>query len=255
MRNLDTDINVESTSNTVSIRDKVYQMREAQMQNSALANLQTLNFQGTKSEPSAARDCKLRATQMPVNQTFFNKQQDTRAPFRGESLSMPGANDVKPPTSNHTPEVVAFMKESTSTLPQHVRSDPVKPFSDAQFEAKNLQDRQLRSRIALARQQQLLNFESADSMPSVLARPYTVNCREAEREQCSKTYTQGNEEAYALVKKHNAGAMGYTDTATTGAQLQADLFNARQRAGALNAPQSKKMIAIPAADSVDQSTQ
>lgn len=257
--NVDTDINADASSGAVSVRDKVTLMREAKMQNSALANIDTMDYQSRKSEPAACQ--KLLPAQLPVNQNFFLMQKDVRAPFRGEAVSMPGANSADAePRSNHTENVVEFMKQTAavqSQLPQHVKADPVKPSSDAKYAATSMQARQLRERIMQARKLQLLNYETSSAMPSVLARPYSLNCREAEREKSAATHTDGNEEAYKVVSQLNASAMGYTDTSASGAQAEADLFNARQRAAALGSQtqQSKTKIAVPQADAADQSTQ
>ncbi len=248
MQNADTDINSDATPNMVSVRDSVTRMREAQTLNSALTTIDEMAVQARKSGPACSLPNKL----MPVNNTFFAQQQDVRAPFRGEAIPLKGAESVVKPASKHTPEFVAFMKaNSGTTLPMHIKADPVNGAMDARYNLQDLKANELRTRVMMARQQQLLNYENSTAIPSALARPLSINCKDAEREKSAATYTQGNEEAYRFVDLHNAKVTGFTDTAATGAQKVADEFNAKERqmTVARQTQQPKWMIGIPQGDS------
>ena len=134
MQNGDTDINSDATPSTISVRDSVTRMRDTMTLNSAMTTIDEMTHQSRKSGPA----CALKNKQMPINNTFFAMQQDARAPFRGESIPLKGAESVTKPASKHTAEFVAFMKEQSGTnLPMHVKSDPVNAGQDAKY---NLQD-------------------------------------------------------------------------------------------------------------------
>ena len=222
-------------------------MRDTMTLNSAMTTIDEMAHQSRKSGPA----CALKNKQMPINNTFFAMQQDVRAPFRGEAIPLKGAESVAKPASKHTAEFVAFMKEQSGTnLPMHVKSDPVNAGQDAKYNLQDMKAKELRDRVMLARKQQLLNYENSTALPSALARPLSINCKDAEREKAAATYTQGNEEAYRVVDQLNSRVTGFKDTAKNGAQKTADEFNAKERmlTVARQTQQPKWMVGIPEGD-------
>lgn len=249
MQNADNDINSDATANMVSVRDSVTRMRESMSLNSAMTTLDEMAHQSRKSAPA----CSLANKLQPVNNSFFAMQQEVRAPFRGESIPLKGAESVSKPASKHTAEYVEFVKsQSTLNLPMHIKADPINGASDAKYNVRDMKAKELRERVSKARQQQLINFESSTALPSILARPLSINCKDAEREKSAATYTQGNEEAYRVVDQLNSRVSGFTDTAANGAQKTADEFNARERqmTVARQTQQPKWMAGIPQSEHV-----
>lgn len=226
MQNRDIDVNCDRTLQKVSVRDSVTRMREAMTLNSAMTTLDEMSHQSRKSAPN----CSLPSKMQPIHNSFFGMQKDVRAPFRGESIPLKGAESLDEPKSKHSAAFVEFMKEQpTSKLPMHIKANPVNGAQNAKYNFQDLQAKELRDRVMLARKKQLLNYETSSAVPSALARPLSIYCKDAEREKAASTYTQGNEEAYRIVEQLNARVTGLKDTAADGAQKVADQFNAAQR--------------------------
>lgn len=236
MQNTDNDINAESQAEgQVSVRDQVTQMREKSMLSNAACNVERMSFYQHRNNPMA-QSAGVALKQMPDKQNFFRQQRDVRAEYRGETVPMEGADSKDKETNNHSREVIEMHKKAIQPLPSHIKADPVKPTGDVVQEAKSIEARELRRRIMEARKQQLQSKEYTRK-PNVFARPISINCREAEREETAKNHTEGNEDAYKVVEQLNASARGYEDTTANGAQKQADRFNARQREAAVAAQQ------------------
>ena len=247
MQNRDTDVSCDRTLKTVSVRDSVTRMREAMTLNSAMTTLDEMSHQSRKSAPN----CVLPSKMQPIHNSFFAMQKDVRAPFRGESIPLKGAESLETPESKHSAEYVAFMKEQQKTkLPMHIKADPVNAAQKAQYNIQDLQAKDLRDRVMLARKKQLLNYETSSAVPSALARPLSIYCKDAEREKAASTYTQGNEEAYRVVEQLNSRVTGFKDTAANGAQKMADEFNAaqRQKTVANQVQQPKSILNLPSND-------
>ena len=143
---IDTDSNGNEMPSAVSVRAPVMKLREAQMQSSVLHNMATLDYQSRKCAPKSS--CCLPPAQQPVNQKFFMLQKDARAPYRGEALPVPGAEGVDATPSNHSANVVQFMKTSAATsapaLSQHIKpsSGCNKSLSDLATDAQQMQARE-----------------------------------------------------------------------------------------------------------------
>lgn len=236
MQNVETDINKESNTakQQVSVREPMTDMREQRMVDESAARARRREYLDHNNELLAKYAGASKQCQMPHAQRFYRQQRDVRSEFRGQTMPVSGADDARvPPRSSHTPEMIAMHKQNARGLPHHIVADPVKAGDDAVDNIHNIRARELRARVLAARKREMLLRDSSGAVPHTLARPLAVNCREAERDEALKTYTEGNEEAYKVVEQLNAAAMGYKDTAENGAQKQADAFNARQRQAAV----------------------
>lgn len=237
MQNIDNDINAESQADKqISVRDQVTQMREKNLLSSAACNVERLSYFDHERNPTAAA-AGVPMKHLPTKQNFFRQQRDVRAAYRGEAVPMNGADSLDKVETNHTSDVIDMHKRAVQPLPTHIKCDPVKVSCDAAHTAKNIYARELRARILEARKQQLQSKEFT-KQPHMLARPISINCRQAEREESAKKHTEGNEDAYKVVEQLNESAMGYKDTTENGAQKEAEIFNARQKNAAVAAQQN-----------------
>jgi len=238
----DVDVQVPATEQ-MSVRESVLKMREKKMVAASIAGADRIKM-GACHSKRIVGEAGAKLSQLPTTQRFFRQQKEVRAAYRADAVPLPGAESLEKPASAHTAESIAMHKAMAATcgLKHHIKQGSKGLVQeDAATEISKLKAKELRRKITEARTQQLQNPEKMAHKPHVLARPLSVNCRVAEREEASKTHTDGNEEAYKMVEQLNASAMGYTDTSSE-ALAEAEAFNARQRAGAHAAQAHRTMM-------------